>query len=138
MLLTALLCYGAFAVWRVFPRFDSRLIGQWRPGVRSEDVWVFHDRGAGEWVNVTRVRPRKFRWFTCGNVLVKHEDRGSRSANMKAALEYAVRTLLFLGPPDGTTEFDIVQLNKYGAQFVSRARPADFRSSETLVLRPLD
>ena len=130
-----LLCYGVFAVWRVFPRFDARLLGQWRVGngVDADTTWFFHNRGAGEqWNAHSR---RTFRWWICGNLLVKHENRGSRSANISAALNYAFRTLLFLGPPERMTEFEIDRLDQYGAQFTSRPRQEQPGSRETLVLR---
>lgn len=135
MLLMALVAYGAFAVWRVFPRFDSRLIGPWTiPRLSGpEEIMVFQPRGFG--MQGYTHSSRTFRWWICGNVLVKHPDRGSHSANVRTALEYAVRTLLFLGRPRDMAEFDIVRLDPYGAQFEQRPRRETPGFKQTLVLR---
>jgi hypothetical protein len=134
-LLLALAAYGLFGVWRTFPRFDSRLIGAWnQTGLRGAPATLsFGQRGSGWRGN--DAESRTFRWWTCGNKLLMHEDRGSKRANIGAAMEYAVRTLLFLSPPPDVTEFTIRRLDIYGAQFLKRPEISDGGVTQSLELR---
>ena len=135
VLVLVLAGYGVFGVWRVFPRFDSRLPGPWeQTSLRGAPATItFGHRGSGWRGN--DAESRTFRWWTCGNTLLMHEDRGSKRANIGAALEYAARTLLFLRPPSDVTEFTIKRLDAYGAQFVKRPEISDGGVTQSLELR---
>ena len=134
-LVVALAAYALFGVWRTFPRFDSRLLGQWHQTdlQGSESTFTFGHRGSGGRGNDRE--SRTFRWWTCGNKLLMLQDRGSTNANIGAALEYAVRTLLFLGPPSDVTEFTINRLDTYGVQLTKRPEISDGGVVESLELR---
>jgi hypothetical protein len=135
IVLLAIVCYGVYGLWRVFPRFDSRLLGTWnQTSLRGSPATItFAHRGSGWRGN--DAESRTFRWWTCGNKLLMHEDRGSKNANISAALAYAARTLLFLGPPSDVTEFTITRLDTYGAQLIKRSAISHAGAIPSLELR---
>jgi hypothetical protein len=134
LLLVAAIGYGAYGLWRTFPRFDRRLVGSWTimdlSGPRT--TITFFERGGGRRGNING--ERRFRWWTCGNRLLMHPDRGGTSENVQEALAYALRTLLFLDRPHDLSEFDIVRLESSLAQFHKRPRRHESGVTESLVL----
>ncbi|QDT54081.1 hypothetical protein Pan44_21080 [Caulifigura coniformis] len=132
-LLLALFVWGVFAVWRGFPRFDSRLVGRWeiRDLGRTASVITFHEGGFGQRGN--EHGHREFRWWTCGNRLLMHPNHVSRSANYQAVAEYALRAACFLGPPAEVSEFKIVRIEADEARFDRRTWSGGI-VTETLVL----
>lgn len=124
-----------FAVWRVFPRFDSELVGTWQiPDINPSDkTMTFYDGGFGQ--RHSSSRNQSFRWWICGGRLIMHDDLGSRSANMKAVFHYALRAMLLSGPPVGTREWKVVTLNEHVAQMESQSWSGLYSAMETLTLR---
>jgi hypothetical protein len=136
VLLLAVLVYGVYGVWRVFPRFDARLIRTWAQSSQGGALTTrsFFARGFGRVGNGPN--SRTFRWWTCGNKLLIHTDRGDKGANIREAFEYAVRTLLFLAPQPDVSEFTINRLDAYGAQLIQRPEISDGGVQQSLELRP--
>lgn len=93
----------------------------------------FFDRGFGRVGNGPN--SRTFRWWTCGNKLLIHSDRGRMGANVREALVYAARTLLFLPPQPDVTEFTISRLDTYGAKLIRRPHLSDRGIEQSLHLR---
>jgi hypothetical protein len=135
ILLLALVCYGVYGLWRVFPRFDGRLIGSWNIidlNTPPADI-TFFPRGGGRRGNSHG--EREFRWWTCGNRLIMHPIHRDRGENIKEAVEYAFRILFFMDPQPNVTEFDIVRLDGSSARFDQRPRLFETGVTDTLVLR---
>jgi len=133
--LLTLFAWGVFAFWRAFPRFDSRLVGGWeiRELGQSTSGITFFEGGFGQRGNERG--HREFRWWTCGNRLVMHPNRISRSANYKTAAEYALRSACFQGPPPDVSELEIVHIDAVEARFALRPWPAGSDVTKNLVLR---
>jgi hypothetical protein len=135
VLIVVTVLLAGFATWRVFPRFDSRFLGEWHvvDGQLEDETITFYSRG-----NCGRTSThdnRKRRWWVAGNKLVIHNAHPGRWANIQVIANYSIRTLLFIGPPADVTEFDIARIDAWSATLQRRPRLGATAVTETLALR---